>query len=902
MTFIFSNSIVPKHHKRLHNYCHNYSHYRKLHALGGLQKYKFRYLVRKGRSVPKEHWNYAFETLSLENNSTFSSNETKTEKDKLDSEESRQDEARDTEELEGIDRTSGYWDVIYESPAKVNLFLRILGKRKDGYHELATLMQAISLRDVLYFKLLGDSADGDIFETNSDDIPLGSSNFVIAAFRKFRKETGMRKYFHVRVEKRIPVKAGLGGGSSNAATALWAANYLTGKKYSVEYLQKWGADIGSDVPFFFSSGTAFCSGRGETVSNMGPLYPSFLYIIKPSGNLSTENVYQNLDLSKCSNRDPAELLTAVKEGVMWADPVNDLEEPSFRLYPLLSELKMVLQGSGFPVVLMCGSGSALFCLGAPSSDVYPIFEEGLREHYPVTIYTARFLNRNTEQNVWYLDPEEVKENTMTEELANLSARQSLHQRKNLSKWKLEKKGSDVNYNEERRLTTFSIASGKMVSGGTLVIAIVVPLVVPFGAAAFVLFFVLQYKRLRRLRIRLEVERRLAERAAGNGKVGVTRLAIKEQCPLVIYKGRTKFGKGPYKITKPFFSRNLEEESSDLEFPVKEVSNEHIITPPKSVELQFTPLRISSECSSSSSSNVKEPDGYMNVATFVQLAYSKPENVQHPTDTFQEMVRSSKTLDEVQQGQQSLSRTAPLSAPSSPVLHSHPSSRKNSRADALKEFLHMNIFRSSSEKQKEGVVGWTCHFLPGPVLKPSSIPGGVCSICMEDIKKGKKLRLLRCKHAFHARCVERWLLAANRCPLCNHVAVIPTEERSSLRNSTSADRNSRDTNTSFFQRFLANVREIFSDYPSDLPVLLDDEYNIEDLLSPRASEESLSHDGGDDLCRTSADLDEDSHHVVEFSHDDALASLVYESNLYFQQSGDNENRDNNTSHNLVSVSE
>jgi len=106
------------------------------------------------------------------------------------------------------------------------------------------------------------------------------------------------------------VKAGLGGGkyehwfdrkrtrtstgSSNAATALWAANKLTGKKFSTEYLKKWGADLGSDVPFFFSGGTALCTGRGERVSELPCLFPSFLYIIQPDGSLSTADVYENL--------------------------------------------------------------------------------------------------------------------------------------------------------------------------------------------------------------------------------------------------------------------------------------------------------------------------------------------------------------------------------------------------------------------------------------------------------------------------------------------------------------------------------------------------------------------------------------------------------------------------------
>lgn len=102
--------------------------------------------------------------------------------------------------------------------------------------------------------------------------------------------------------------------------------------------------------------------------------------------MATSSVYENLDLSKCSTRDPQEILTAIQDGIMWAEPMNDLEESSFRLYPLLAELKTVLRACGFPVVLMCGSGSALFCLGAPHSSIYPTFEEVCRPwvHYNIS--------------------------------------------------------------------------------------------------------------------------------------------------------------------------------------------------------------------------------------------------------------------------------------------------------------------------------------------------------------------------------------------------------------------------------------------------------------------------------------------------------------------------------------
>ncbi|GJQ12097.1 hypothetical protein GpartN1_g3888.t1 [Galdieria partita] len=406
----------------------------------------------------------------------------------------------------------------------------------------------------------------------------------------------------------------------------------------------------------------------------------------------------------------------------------------------------------------------------------------------------------------------------------------------------------------------------MASSGTLVIAIVVPLVVPFGAALFALFFVLQYKRLRRLRVRLEVERRLADRAAGNCKIGVTRQEIREQCPLVIYKGRTRFGKGPYRTTKPVLEKEGgEEEPSEGEFSL--VTQGGLITLPQSPK--SSPRHSVGESSTSASSSLKKRDS---LSAFVELAYSDSKTAELVESTEYDRKNIGKELDG--------DRAHSISSPRRTC--SNPTSRKNSRADALRELLHMNLF-----ERRETVFGWASHLITGPVLNPSSIPGGVCSICIEDIKKGKKLRLLRCKHAFHARCVERWLMSANRCPLCNQVAVIPKEQYDG-RMTTShdgAEENSSNYRLPFHRRLWNGIREAFSDYPSDLPILIDEEGNHEQVFSPRASEETVSAEGSvvgyasDEPCRASEDF-EDSHHIVEFSQDNAIVSPIYHSSLYF----------------------
>ncbi len=230
------------------------------------------------------------------------------------------------------------------SPAKVNLFLRILGKRRDGYHALASLFHTIDLSDTLTFSLSKEDS------LTCSDASIGP-NLVTTAIDLFRRKTGLNFHISIDLEKKIPTQAGLGGGSSNAATTLKGLNQLLGFPVSNQELQEWSAEIGSDVPFFFSSGTAYCTGRGEIVREV-PRFEGKVEIYKPQEGLSTPAVYKTLDLSECSKTDPEELL----EGFLSGKPtfVNDLERPAFKLIPSLAYLKQKLGGT------MSGSGTAFF--------------------------------------------------------------------------------------------------------------------------------------------------------------------------------------------------------------------------------------------------------------------------------------------------------------------------------------------------------------------------------------------------------------------------------------------------------------------------------------------------------------------------------------------------------------
>mmetsp|Transcript_27759 Transcript_27759/g.89552 ORF Transcript_27759/g.89552 Transcript_27759/m.89552 type:complete len:342 (+) Transcript_27759:54-1079(+) len=264
------------------------------------------------------------------------------------------------------------WDLSLFSPAKVNLFLRVLGKRDDGFHELASLFQAIDVGDVLRFGVLPSSAVRDEIECDLPELPTDESNLVTRAISLFRSRVPSAPFVRCFLEKALPMEAGLGGGSSNAATALWAMNELSGRPATRNELIDWSADLGSDVTFFLGdTGTAYCTGRGEIVEPLKPLSGATeLFVVKPRAvGLPTPLVFETLgktlNYATLSPRDPrADLLQAFTSdaGPGPDDFVNDLEPPAFQVEPKLRDLKAKLT-KYFPAgAMMSGSGTALFAI------------------------------------------------------------------------------------------------------------------------------------------------------------------------------------------------------------------------------------------------------------------------------------------------------------------------------------------------------------------------------------------------------------------------------------------------------------------------------------------------------------------------------------------------------------
>lgn len=244
------------------------------------------------------------------------------------------------------------------SPAKVNLFFRVIAKRPDGFHEVASLYSALDFGDFITV----DFAKEDQFVSNEKSLANDSSNLVIRARDLFREATKITHPIQITLQKNIPIGAGLGGGSSNASTLLLALNELMKAPLKNGELQNLGAKIGSDCPFFFSKGLSFCTGRGDVLHDVDFSFKTSFWIAKPDRyHLLTPKVYSVCKPNEATNQDPKELLRSFKDG----NPVfvNDLEPAAFRLIPELKDVKNSLLDLGFSKVVMTGSGTAFICFG-----------------------------------------------------------------------------------------------------------------------------------------------------------------------------------------------------------------------------------------------------------------------------------------------------------------------------------------------------------------------------------------------------------------------------------------------------------------------------------------------------------------------------------------------------------
>jgi 4-diphosphocytidyl-2-C-methyl-D-erythritol kinase len=255
------------------------------------------------------------------------------------------------------------------SPCKVNLLLNILDRRPDGFHELETVLQPVAVFDRLSFARSGRDIQ---LACNAPGLPTDGRNLVYRAAAQFLKAAGIKEGVRVELQKNIPLAAGLGGGSGNAATTLRGLNELFGGPLGPEQLSQLAASLGSDVPFFLQTGPALGTGRGERIEPLEPfrvLNGAAMILIHPGFGIATAWAYQQLarfPLALNGRPGRAQALISRLRGADLAaagtEFYNSLEAPALGKYPLLALFQEFLRANGASATLMSGSGSTTFAL------------------------------------------------------------------------------------------------------------------------------------------------------------------------------------------------------------------------------------------------------------------------------------------------------------------------------------------------------------------------------------------------------------------------------------------------------------------------------------------------------------------------------------------------------------
>lgn len=302
--------------------------------------------------------------------------------------------------------------------AKLNWTLEVLGKRPDGYHELRTLLQTISVADELAFELIDQGIELRLAQPDlSSALPLDETNLIYRAAQLLAEFTGIRLGVRVTIQKNLPLAAGLGGGSSNAAVTLLALQKLWQVQVPPDELFRLGAQLGADVPFFFIGGTCVGVGRGDEVYPTVEIEAAYLLLVNAGVAVPTREVYGNLpdELTnpEAAARMPISLSTAYsamcnqarQAGDFFPVLANDLESPVLARYPLLVEIKQRLRALGARQVLMSGSGSTIFAL-FDSEATRAVAQQGLQplvEKDGWWCATARTLSRVDYRQFMQLD-------------------------------------------------------------------------------------------------------------------------------------------------------------------------------------------------------------------------------------------------------------------------------------------------------------------------------------------------------------------------------------------------------------------------------------------------------------------------------------------------------------------
>lgn len=277
--------------------------------------------------------------------------------------------------------------ITLEAYGKINFSLDVLGRRENGYHDLKMIMQQIDLKDIITLK---DIEEGVVIECDNPNVPTDTSNLVYKAYEILSERYDINRGIHIKIEKNIPVAAGLAGGSSNAAAVLKGLNKLWNLDLSTEELMDIGVNIGADVPYCMMGGTALAEGIGEILTPLNKFSDKLILIANPNIEVSTAYVYNNLKLDEIKEHPNTEtLIKAIKEDdleTLSRNMMNLLESVTIERYPVIKDIKDKMIKNNALGSLMSGSGPTVFGVFDNVEDMIRC-KEDLIKTIPIVIMT-----------------------------------------------------------------------------------------------------------------------------------------------------------------------------------------------------------------------------------------------------------------------------------------------------------------------------------------------------------------------------------------------------------------------------------------------------------------------------------------------------------------------------------
>jgi len=255
-------------------------------------------------------------------------------------------------------------EIIEKAYAKINIGLKIISKRPDGYHDLETIFQQIDLCDTI--KLSIRKSNDIVIKSDNKNIPLDENNICHKAALLFRAASGLDFGLTIHIQKEIPTGAGLGGGSSNAAAVLLGLEKLMAYKLPEKRLNRIARDLGADVPFFLVGGTAYAEGIGDKIKTVRPFPDFFAVLVYPNIEISSAWAYKNFNFNLTKTKKIIKLSRIIQNRICFSDlkdyVENDFEKIVFAKYPELLKIKELLYRKGAFLAMMSGSGSTIFGL------------------------------------------------------------------------------------------------------------------------------------------------------------------------------------------------------------------------------------------------------------------------------------------------------------------------------------------------------------------------------------------------------------------------------------------------------------------------------------------------------------------------------------------------------------